>query len=413
MRLVFRRKIGVGPVPVQRWFEALSERYAGLIAEFGKLRDIGTTPGCSARSWRPGNKFDLALSGSRDVLGQIRDRNFFHGADVVDAEMFALLAHHQNACNEIVDKAEAPRLRAAALNFKAEPAGTQARRECLQAKRELRDHVFESHVRTVNVVRPKNKNALQKLSTEIDRHYFADQFTGAVGIPRVVRIGYNERRTFIGRNSWRRLIDLRARSQNQCSDVMFAAGFDDIDNPAHADIEHKFGRLVKELGTIDESQMMYLIHALHGARNGFGVTNIAGNQFDFLCNIVQTAPGTTRVVVEYPHSVTERKEPLGQSGTNIARATGHQHATSAHACISPSIETSIAAPCRCERSAAAINCCTRYPSRKLGRVGRPDSIASIKRLAKRETGAMRPSGYCASSLSSTSMRAIAAAGRFA
>ena len=39
------------------------------------------------------------------------------GADVIDAEMLALLAHHHHARDEIVDVAEAPGLQAVALDL--------------------------------------------------------------------------------------------------------------------------------------------------------------------------------------------------------------------------------------------------------------------------------------------------------
>ena len=49
--------------------------------------------------------------------------DLLHGADVIDAEMLALVAHHHDAGDEIVDEAEAAGLRAGALDLEAQPTG--------------------------------------------------------------------------------------------------------------------------------------------------------------------------------------------------------------------------------------------------------------------------------------------------
>ncbi len=59
---------------------------------------------------------------------------------------------------------------------------------------------------------------------------------------------------------------------------------------------------------------------------------------------------------------------------------------------SPRAAVRTSAPSRCERCAASINCCTRKPAAKSGCAKVFVSMASKKRLASRDTGAMRPSG---------------------
>ena len=49
--------------------------------------------------------------------GEVRDGDLFHRADVIDAEMLALLAHGHDAGDQIVDEAEAACLLSAALNL--------------------------------------------------------------------------------------------------------------------------------------------------------------------------------------------------------------------------------------------------------------------------------------------------------
>ena len=67
-----------------------------------------------ARAW---DKFDLAAGMSCDPAGEVGDRDLFGGADMIDAEMLALVAHHHDARDEIVDMAEAAGLPAVALDL--------------------------------------------------------------------------------------------------------------------------------------------------------------------------------------------------------------------------------------------------------------------------------------------------------
>ena len=52
-------------------------------------------------------------------LRKIGDGDLLRGADVIDAEMLALFAHHQHAGDEIVDEAEAAGLLPGALDLEA------------------------------------------------------------------------------------------------------------------------------------------------------------------------------------------------------------------------------------------------------------------------------------------------------
>ena len=80
--------------------------------------------------------------------------------------------------------------------------------ELAQAHRELRDDVLEAHVGPIDVVRPKDQRALEMLAAVVDHHHLADDLAGAVGEPRIVRIGHDERRVFGGRDMRRRLVCL-------------------------------------------------------------------------------------------------------------------------------------------------------------------------------------------------------------
>ena len=61
----------------------------------------------------------------------VGDRDLFGRADVVDAEMLALRAHHHDAAHEIVDVAEAAGLAAVALDLERQRAGRVLRRGAL------------------------------------------------------------------------------------------------------------------------------------------------------------------------------------------------------------------------------------------------------------------------------------------
>ena len=120
-------------------------------------------------------------------------RDFLHCADVVNAEMFALLAHQHDCGNEIVDETEAPGLFTGTLKFEPQSTFGLTRRKLMQAQRELRDYVLKAHIRTIDVVWAENQNTIEKFAAEIDRQYFADQFTGAIGIARVMGIRHDQR----------------------------------------------------------------------------------------------------------------------------------------------------------------------------------------------------------------------------
>ena len=149
-------------------------------------------------------------------------------------------------------------------------------------KRELRYHVLPSHVGSVDIVRAENEHALEIFAAEIDRHHFADQLAGAIGVTRVQRVGHHQRRALVGRHFGRRLIDLGARRENSVADAVLAAGVDHIDHAAHADIEHQVGLAVEKFRAVDEGEVMHLVHPLRGLGRPRRVANIAGDELDVL-----------------------------------------------------------------------------------------------------------------------------------
>jgi hypothetical protein len=96
--------------------------------------------------------------------------------------------------------------------------------------------VLKSHVGAIDIVRPENQHAIKKLTAEIDRHDLADELSRGLGITRVQRIGYDERRAFISRDFGRRLVNLQTRCHDKSGNVSSAAGFDNVRYAANADI---------------------------------------------------------------------------------------------------------------------------------------------------------------------------------
>ena len=85
---------------------------------------------------------------------------------------------------------------------------------------------------------------------------------------------------------------------------MLAAGVDDIDHPAYADVENEVGLAVEEFRAVDEGEVMHFVHALRRLLDRGGVANIAGDEFDLLCDLRQPAWAAARIVVEHAHAVT-------------------------------------------------------------------------------------------------------------
>ena len=109
----------------------------------------------------PGIELDLAAGMGRDALRQPGDADLLGGADVIDAEMLAALAHDHDAVGEVVDMAEAARLAAVALNFERDATVRPRPDRVMEPPAELRDDVLEAHVGAVHVVRPEDQHALQ------------------------------------------------------------------------------------------------------------------------------------------------------------------------------------------------------------------------------------------------------------
>ena len=111
---------GVLPVPGQRRRQSLVERDAWRVAEPGEFGNVGAAALRAAGWRRAGDNLDLARGERGDTLRKVCNGDFFRGADMIDAEVFALLAHEHDAGDQIVDEAEAARLPAGALNVEAQ-----------------------------------------------------------------------------------------------------------------------------------------------------------------------------------------------------------------------------------------------------------------------------------------------------
>ena len=140
--------------------------------------------------------------------------------------------------------------------------------------------MLEAHVRAVDVVRPENQHAVEELAAVVDRHQLADDLAAAVGIARIGRVGHDERRALVGRHLRRRLIDLRARGENEAAHIRGAAGVEHIDHALDADVEHQLRRAVEEFGAVDEGEMVDLVDAAHRGVDGRGIADVAGDELD-------------------------------------------------------------------------------------------------------------------------------------
>src|SRR5437763_542895 len=98
-------------------------------SHFGQYSRLVGNQGC----WRTTrDQLDLAAGMNSHAGGEIGDGDVVHGADVIDAEMLAFVAHHQDAADEVVDMAEAAGLATVALQLERQLAGLVLVRERLQ-----------------------------------------------------------------------------------------------------------------------------------------------------------------------------------------------------------------------------------------------------------------------------------------
>ena len=97
-------------------FETVIESDPRGISELeGGLANVGAAPHGAARRRLARHQFDVAAGLFCDALRQVGDGDFLGGADVIDAEMLAFVAHHHDPGHQVVDEAEAACLLAAAL----------------------------------------------------------------------------------------------------------------------------------------------------------------------------------------------------------------------------------------------------------------------------------------------------------
>ena len=220
--------------------------------------------------------------------------------------------------------------------------------------------MFVAHVGPVDIVRAEDEHALEILAAEIDRHHFADQLAGAVGIARVGDVRYGERRAFVGRHLRRRLVNFGARGEHEPADAVLAGGVDYVEHAAHADIEHKIGLGVEEFRAVDEGEMVHFVDAFASALNCGGIADIAGDEVDVVFDLDEPARMTARVVVENAHGRARAQQRLDQSRAEEARSAGDEDAAHGAASRSSSAPAMAAqAPVACERRAASIIRCTR------------------------------------------------------
>src|ERR1039458_3465093 len=96
----------------------------------------------------------------------------------------------------------------------------------LHAADEFRNHVLPTHIRSVDIVRAKNYDSSEALTTVVQRDDLTDQLTCGVGIAWIERIGNAHWHRLIGRDDRRFLIDLRAGCQYQFVHVVSETSID-------------------------------------------------------------------------------------------------------------------------------------------------------------------------------------------
>src|SRR5262249_17276083 len=126
---------------------------------------------------------------SGDPHREIGDLDLLGGADMIYAEVLPACPDNHDAPDQIADVTEAARFLPAALDWKRDRFGRAAFHRSLQTKRKLRDHVLGSHVRSVDVVRPKDQHPIEVLAAVIEGHDLTDDFSGSVGIAGILRVG--------------------------------------------------------------------------------------------------------------------------------------------------------------------------------------------------------------------------------
>ena len=132
-------QVGVAPVPVECRLEALRRAARAAYSPAGrvsKCRDSAAVVPPAAAFRREPTRSRVRQRARRAA----RDRAIVTSssrADVIDAEMLALVAHHHDAGDQIVDEAEAAGLRAGALDRRsgAGPDGCCAASACSGAAR--------------------------------------------------------------------------------------------------------------------------------------------------------------------------------------------------------------------------------------------------------------------------------------
>src|SRR6185437_5091639 len=121
------------------------------------FRYVGAAPHRSARGRLAGDKLDFTSDLSRDPARDVGDGDFFHGPDVIDAEMLSFFFFKQKTAYEIVDETEAARFLTGALDFETQRPGGLRSRGLVQSQRELGDNMLPAHVGSVDVVWAKDQ----------------------------------------------------------------------------------------------------------------------------------------------------------------------------------------------------------------------------------------------------------------
>src|SRR5438067_835241 len=112
--------------------------------------------------------------------------------------------------HKIIDMNEGSSLIARALDL--EWRATITGRQGTNSHDQFRDRVLEAHIRSIHIMRSYNHDAAKMLPTPIHHHQFRYDFPTAVGIPRIARVGDEQRNGFVG-GSGRGMIYFRTRRE--------------------------------------------------------------------------------------------------------------------------------------------------------------------------------------------------------
>src|SRR6266849_2850318 len=115
-------------------------------------------------------------------MGELRHVKLLHGANMINPQVLAFLDCKHQAISEVFNEDKGAALMACSLDRELYWIRRLADAQPGHSQNELRNYVLPAHIRTVDVMRSKDDDAIEMLTSVIDRHELADNLTGGVRI---------------------------------------------------------------------------------------------------------------------------------------------------------------------------------------------------------------------------------------